>query len=135
MDRHTRVQLDTWVEMLWQEWMTRRDFLQRGAALGVATSLLADIVGLFTRQVAAETGPAPQVLERIKREGNRLFVYNWEDYIHPTTIPQFAKEFGVKVTYDTVPSNEQLLAKIQAGHQPLYQRLWRAACRTFRFEL
>jgi putative peptide zinc metalloprotease protein len=27
------------------------------------------------------------------------------------------------------------LAKIHAGYQPLYQRLWRAACRTFRFEL
>jgi putative peptide zinc metalloprotease protein len=27
------------------------------------------------------------------------------------------------------------LAKIHAGHQPLYQRLWRAVCRTFRFEM
>jgi putative peptide zinc metalloprotease protein len=27
------------------------------------------------------------------------------------------------------------LAKIHAGYQPLYQRLWRAACRTFRFEM
>jgi spermidine/putrescine transport system substrate-binding protein len=55
------------------------------------------------------------VLERIKKEGKRLFVYNWEDYVHPNTIPKFEKEFGVKVTYDTFPSNEQLLAKLQAG--------------------
>ena len=115
MDRHIRTQWDTWVEALWQERMTRREVVQRGAALGVATSLLADIVGLFTREGAAEPGPSPQVLERIKKEGNKLFVYNWEDYVHPNTIPQFEKEFGVKVTYDTVPSNEQLLAKIQAG--------------------
>ena len=27
------------------------------------------------------------------------------------------------------------LAKIHAGYQPLYARLWRAACRTFRFEM
>jgi hypothetical protein len=27
------------------------------------------------------------------------------------------------------------LAKIHAGNQPLYQRLWRAACRTFRFQM
>jgi len=27
------------------------------------------------------------------------------------------------------------LAKIHAGYQPPYQRLWRAACRTFRFEM
>ena len=90
-------------------------FCPRGAALGVAPSLLAEIVGLYTRDVAAETGPAPQVLERIKKEGKKLFVYNWEDYVHPNTIPQFEKEFGVKVTYDTFPSNEQLLAKLQAG--------------------
>src|SRR5215831_5001057 len=115
MDRHTRTQLDTWVEALWQERLTRRQLVQRGAALGVATSLLADIVGLFSRQVTAETTPAPHVLEGIKKEGKKLFVYNWEDYVHPNTIPRFEKEFGVKVTYDTVPSNEQLLAKIQAG--------------------
>src|SRR5262245_49752520 len=115
MDSRTRTQLDTWVEALWQERLTRRQFVRRGAALGVTATLLADIVALLRREVAAETGPAPQVLEQIKREGKRLFVYNWEDYIHPNTIPRFEKEFGVKVTYDTFPSNEQLLAKLQAG--------------------
>src|SRR5215472_246710 len=115
MDRHTCTQLDIWAEALWQERLTRRAFVRRGMALGVAPSLLAAIVGLYTHEVAAETGPTPQVLERIKKEGKKLFVYNWEDYVHPNTIPRFEKEFGVKVTYDTVPSNEQLLAKIQAG--------------------
>lgn len=115
MDKHTHTQLDTWVEALWQERLTRRDFIRRGAALGVATSLLADIVGLYTRGEAAETGPAPQVLAQIKKEGKKLFISNWEDYIHPNTIPRFEKAFGVKVTYDTFPSNEQLLAKLQAG--------------------
>jgi len=115
MDTPPRTQLDTWVEALWQERLTRRHFVQRGAALGVAAALLADIVGLYTRDVAAEAGPSPPVLERIKKEGKRLFIYNWEDYVHPKTIPRFAKEFGVKVTYDTFPSNEHLLAKLQAG--------------------
>src|SRR5882672_7854457 len=115
MERHTRTQLDIWTEALWQERLTRRDFVRRGTALGVASSLLAEIVGLYTRDVAAETGPTAQALERIKKEGKKLFVYNWEDYIHPHTIPRFEKEFGVKVTYDTFPSNEQLLAKLQAG--------------------
>jgi spermidine/putrescine transport system substrate-binding protein len=115
MDRHTRTQLDVWTEALWQERLTRRAFVRRGLALGVASSLLTEIVGLYTRAGAAETGPAPQVLERINKEGKNLFVYNWEDYVHPNTIPQFEKAFGVKVTYDTFPSNEQLLAKLQAG--------------------
>jgi spermidine/putrescine transport system substrate-binding protein len=115
MERHTRTQLDIWTEALWQERLTRRDFVRRGAVLGVAPALLAQIVGLYTRETAAETAPAPQVLERMKKEGKKLFIYNWEDYVHPNTIPRFEKEFGVKVTYDTFPSNEQLLAKLQAG--------------------
>jgi spermidine/putrescine transport system substrate-binding protein len=115
MDRHTRSQLDVWTEALWQERLTRRAFVRHGLAAGVAVSLLAEIVGRYTHEVAAATGPAPQVLERLKKEGKKLFVYNWEDYVAPNTIPQFEKEFGVKVTYDTFPSNEQLLAKLQAG--------------------
>ena len=115
MERHTRRQLDIWSEALWQGRLTRRDFIRRGAVLGVAPSLLAQIVGPYTRDVAAETGPTAQVLERMKKEGKKLFIYNWEDYVHPHTIPRFEKEFGVKVTYDTFPSNEQLLAKLQAG--------------------
>lgn len=115
MQKHTRTPLDTWVEALFAQRLSRRHFVQRGAALGVATSLLADIVGQYDRAVAAEPGPTPQVLERIKAEGRRLFIYNWEDYVHPQTIPRFEKIYGVKVTYDTFPSNEQLLAKVQAG--------------------
>src|SRR5262245_1298735 len=115
MDRHTRTQLDIWAEALWRGRLTRRAFVRRGMALGVGPSLLAEVVGVYTGEVAAETSPASQVLERIKKEGKKLFVYNWEDYVHPNTIPRFEKEFGVKVTYDTFPSNEQLLAKLQAG--------------------
>jgi spermidine/putrescine transport system substrate-binding protein len=83
-------------------------------ALGVSASLLKDMLALHAA-TAAQPAPEPQVLERIKKEGKRLFIYNWEDYIHPHTIPRFEKEFGVKVTYDTFPGNEQLLAKLQAG--------------------
>ena len=115
MERHTRRQLDIWSEALWQGRLTRRAFIRRGAILGVAPSLLAQIVGLYRRDVAAETGATAQGLERIHKEGKKLFIYNWEDYVHPHTIPRFEKEFGVKVTYDTFPSNEQLLAKLQAG--------------------
>ena len=113
MNRQTRRQLDTWVSELFAERPTRRDFLQRGAALGVAAALLKDILALHTATAAAP-GPAPEVLEKIKKEGKKLFVYNWEDYVHPHTIPRFEKEFGVKVTYDTFPGNEQLLAKLQS---------------------
>ena len=42
-------------------------------------------------------------------------MYNWSDYIAEDTVPNFEKEFGVKVTYDTYESNEEMVAKLQAG--------------------
>jgi spermidine/putrescine transport system substrate-binding protein len=44
-----------------------------------------------------------------------LHIYNWSDYIADDTVPNFQKEFGVKVTYDTYESNEEMVAKLQAG--------------------
>ncbi len=44
-----------------------------------------------------------------------LHIYNWSDYIAEDTVPNFEKEFGVKVTYDTYESNEEMVAKLQAG--------------------
>ncbi len=44
-----------------------------------------------------------------------LHVYNWSEYIDPQIYADFEKEFGVKVIEDTFASNEDLLAKIQAG--------------------
>ncbi len=45
----------------------------------------------------------------------RLSLYNWGDYISPEILERFGKEFNVKVTLDTYGSNEEMLAKIQAG--------------------
>jgi spermidine/putrescine transport system substrate-binding protein len=44
-----------------------------------------------------------------------LHVYNWGDYINPEVLTKFSEEYGVKVTLDTYGSNEEMLAKIQAG--------------------
>ncbi len=41
--------------------------------------------------------------------------YNWSDYIDPEVLTMFEAECGVKVVYDTYSSNEDLLAKLQAG--------------------
>lgn len=44
-----------------------------------------------------------------------LKIYNWVEYIAPTTIPNFTKETGIKVTYDVYDSNETLDAKLMTG--------------------
>lgn len=45
----------------------------------------------------------------------KLSLYNWGDYINPGILEKFGKEYDVKVTLDTYASNEEMLAKIQAG--------------------
>src|SRR5262245_9708241 len=42
-------------------------------------------------------------------------VYNWSDYIDPTTLEDFTKETGIKVVYDTFDANEVLETKLLAG--------------------
>lgn len=44
-----------------------------------------------------------------------LSVYNWADYIDESLLAEYEKQYGVKIIYDTFASNEDLLAKLQAG--------------------
>jgi spermidine/putrescine transport system substrate-binding protein len=44
-----------------------------------------------------------------------LALYNWGDYINPDVLAAFTAETGIEVTLDTFSSNEEMLAKIQAG--------------------
>lgn len=46
---------------------------------------------------------------------DELHIYNWSEYIDPEIFTAFEAEYGVKVVEDTFSSNEELLAKIQAG--------------------
>ena len=45
-----------------------------------------------------------------------LNVYNWAEYIGETTIADFEKEFGIKVTYDNYDSVETADSKLLAGN-------------------
>ncbi len=46
----------------------------------------------------------------------RLNVYNWENYIASTTIPDFEREFQCRVRYATYGSAEEMLAKVMSGN-------------------
>ena len=45
----------------------------------------------------------------------QLNIYNWGDYINPDVLTRFTEETGIEVTLDTYGTNEEMLAKIQAG--------------------
>ena len=42
-------------------------------------------------------------------------VYNWADYIGPTTVKDFERETGIKVNYDIYDTSEVVDAKVMAG--------------------
>jgi spermidine/putrescine transport system substrate-binding protein len=100
--------------------ISRREFVTRTLALGLSMSS----VGLLLNACQGGEGGAAggrdttgaevaaQDLGPIEKE---LHLYNWSDYIAEDTVPNFEKEFGVQVTYDTYESNEEMVAKLQAG--------------------
>lgn len=49
---------------------------------------------------------------KVESEEKVLHIYNWADYIGETTIVDFEKKTGIKVTYDTYDSNEILETKL-----------------------
>lgn len=46
---------------------------------------------------------------------DQLSVFNWDDYIDDEIVAAYEEEYGVEIIYDTFASNEDLLAKLQAG--------------------
>ena len=90
--------------------LDRRGFLAALLRTGLALPAAATLNGCRTRSSAPRAG-SPE-LGPIERELN---IYNWSDYIAPEIIPAFEREFGVRVTYDTFESSEEMIAKLQAG--------------------
>lgn len=52
---------------------------------------------------------------RVDADEDQVNIYSWPDYLDPGCIPEFKRRHGVKVVYDTVSSNEALIAKFAAG--------------------
>ncbi len=55
------------------------------------------------------------IVQPSEAQKRQLNVFTWAGYMNDDIRNGFEKEFGVAVTVDTYPSNEDLLAKLQAG--------------------
>lgn len=93
--------------------LSRRVFLRRAAGLGLglagAGPLLASCRG---NERGADEERTAGGLGPLEKE---LHIYNWSDYIGDDTVANFEREFGVRVTYDTYESLEEMVARLQAG--------------------
>jgi spermidine/putrescine-binding protein len=78
--------------------------MKRILAFALVLTLVVAVVGC-----GAATGGGEGELAK------ELHIYNWSEYIDPEIYADFENEFGVKVVEDTFASNEDLLAKLQAG--------------------
>ncbi len=67
--------------------------------------LLVLVVGLLP---LAAPGEPPRL-------ARTLYLFNWADYMNPEILADFEQEFGVRVVEDRFASNEDLIAKLQAG--------------------
>jgi spermidine/putrescine-binding protein len=92
---------------------TRREFLAACSQAGLSAATTSLLLSCVTRRVAPPANeqalPAAGPLER------ELRIFNWSDYIAADTISRFEAETGVRVTYDTYESNEEMVAKLVAG--------------------
>lgn len=51
-----------------------------------------------------------------RRQGRRLNVMNWSNYIAPETLDRFHRETGIQVRYSVYESNEEMLARVMSGN-------------------
>ncbi len=102
------------MDELRRERISRREFVARGVGLGLGLGAMGSMLAACEgrEQVKPAAAQASGDLGPIERE---LHIYNWSDYIAEDTVPNFEQEFGVRVTYDTYESNEEMIAKLQAG--------------------
>jgi spermidine/putrescine transport system substrate-binding protein len=84
---------------------SRRAFIATATRAVLAASVAAPVLSAC----AGERRPPAPGLEP------ELNIYNWFDYIGPETVAGFEQEYGVRVTYDTYESNEEMLGKLMAG--------------------
>lgn len=93
---------------------TRRQFLKNSAAA---------ISGLAVSSCGwrlADVQSAPPV----KGNADQLFIYTWAGYTDEALLDRFAEKTGIRVVADVFSSNEEMLARVQAGGARAYSIIY-----------
>ncbi|MEG4068520.1 spermidine/putrescine ABC transporter substrate-binding protein [Microcoleus sp. Pol11C2] len=93
---------------------TRRQFLKNSAAT---------ISGLAVSSCGwrlADVQSAPPV----KGSADQLFIYTWAGYTDDALLDRFAEKTGIRVVADVFSSNEEMLARVQAGGARAYSIIY-----------
>ena len=101
-------ELDRMVDAVRAGRLSRRQFLQRGLALGLSVSAVGTLLAACG---GGEDEPAP--MNTTLPESITFF--NWSDYLDPALKKKFETESGVTVNETYFDTNDDLLAKMRAG--------------------
>jgi spermidine/putrescine transport system substrate-binding protein len=69
-----------------------------------------------TRRTLFLMGVAGAIAGCRRDQRPRLNVFNWSAYVAEDTIPNFEREFNVRVRYAIYESNEEMLARVMSGN-------------------
>jgi putrescine transport system substrate-binding protein len=97
--------------------MSKMSINIRAGLLGLV--VVTALVGCGKKEAAppaADTGAAPAAAAPVSTEEKVVNVFNWSDYVDPSTLEAFTAETGIKVNYDVFDSNEVLETKLLAGN-------------------
>jgi spermidine/putrescine transport system substrate-binding protein len=117
--------------------VSRRDFLRRSLAAGVALPTSAAILaacgegdggpddgaedtiprfGTLSDPVTLQTyDDNPPIDSNLEPEAGPLVIYNWEQYMWKQVLKDFSKKYDVEVKYETFYNMEQAIQKFQSG--------------------
>lgn len=71
--------------------------------------------GGATEPATAQPSAGDELQVDRSRLSSELRFFNWTDYIDPSILEDFEKEYGVRVIVDLFDANEDMLAKVRAG--------------------
>ena len=93
--------------------MSRRQFIERGLAMGLSVSAIGTILAACGRksQSVSTASLPPMVTTKPKA----LNLFNWSDYMSPGVKKSFQKTTGIAVNETYYADNETLLAKLKLG--------------------
>ncbi len=91
---------------------SRRGLLTGGLALGASLTL----PGCAYIRDDAPTDPPPPPSAKAEIDGDLVY-FNWADYLAPSVVKGFQKEYGVKVIESNFDSMEGMYAKLAAGNR------------------
>lgn len=68
-----------------------------------------------SEQTNVDENESPENAAASEELSDELLIFNWSEYMPQEILDNFEEEFGVEIVYSTFSSNQEMLAKLQAG--------------------